>query len=211
LIRDLAAVGAEWISWLQALERHDARTEGSDRDLIHRSKKGDRDAFTRLVHRYQDRAFTLARRLTGDPAAAEDLAQEAFLQVYRSLGRFDEERPFLPWFTTLVRNLARNRARRRIPLPVGAGGEELDPVDAEAPGPPERAAAAERKRRIEAEVARLPPKYREVVALRYLEDRSVKDVAAALELPEGTVKTYLFRARDLLRRRLGGWLEGRAP
>jgi RNA polymerase sigma-70 factor (ECF subfamily) len=208
-MKTMSTAVTEWITWLQAAARLDAPTEGSDDDLICRGKKGDRDAFARLVHRYQDRAFTLARRLTGDAAAAEDLAQEAFLQVYRNLARFEEGRPFLPWFTTIIRNLARNRARKAIPMPVAP--ETLDPVDAGTPGPPERAAASERKRQVEAEVAALPDKYRDVVALRYLEDRSVKEVAGLVGIPEGTVKTYLFRARDILRRRLGRWLGKEAP
>lgn len=207
----LSSTAAEWITWLQAAARIDAPMQGSDDDLIQRGKKGDRDAFGQLVHRYQDRAFTMARRLTGDPAAAEDLAQEAFLQVYRNLARFEEGRPFLPWFTTILRNLARNRARKQVPTPIEVGGEGRDLIDSQAPGPPEQAAAAERRRQVEVEVAALPEKYRDVVALRYLEDRSVKEVAGLVGIPEGTVKTYLFRARDILRRRLGRWLGKETP
>jgi len=193
------------VGWLQALAGDAPPLEGSDADLIRKGKKGDRNAFARLVHRYQDRAFTLARRLTGDPAQAEDLAQEAFLRVYRSLDRFDESRPFLPWLTTILRNLVRNLARKTLPMPVEVGGEGLDPQDSRAPAPPERAARAERKARVEAEVARLPAKFREVVALRYLEDRPVRQVASLLGIPEGTVKTHLYRAREILRRRLRAW------
>ena len=207
----ISTTATEWITWLQAAARLDAPTEGSDDDLIHRGKKGDRDAFARLVHRYQDRAYTLARRLTGERAAAEDLAQEAFLQVYRNLARFEEGRPFLPWFTTIMRNLARNRTRTRVPTPVEVGAGGHDPVDVQTLGPSEQAAAAELGRQVEVEVAALPDKYRDVVALRYLEDRSVKEVAGLVGIPEGTVKTYLFRARDILRRRLGRWLGKEAP
>lgn len=207
----LSTAAAQWIAWLQAAARLDAPTEGSDDDLIRRGKRGERDAFARLVHRYQDRAFTLARRLTGDAAAAEDLAQEAFLQVYRNLARFEEGRPFLPWFTTILRNLARNRARKRVPTPVEVGVDAHDPVDSQAADPPARAEAAERRRQVEVEVAALPERYRDVVALRYLEDRSVKEVADLVGIPEGTVKTYLFRARDILRQRLGRWLGGEQP
>lgn len=207
----MGAVGAELVAWLQALAGPSGAVEGSDEDLIRRGQDGDRDAFGRLVHRYQDRAFSLARRLTGDPAAAEDLAQEAFLQVYRALARFDPDRPFLPWLTTIVRNLARNAARKQVPTPVEVGGDGRELADPRAPSPPEQALRSERRRLVEAEVARLPERYREVVALRYLEDRPVREVAGLVGIPEGTVKTFLFRARDLLRQRLVVWLDGGAP
>lgn len=175
--------------------------EGSDEALVRAGKQGDHACFARLVERYQDRAYTLARRLTGDPEEARDLAQEAFLRAYRALDRFQEGRPFYPWLVTILRNLVRNRARRRPPMPVAVGPEGADPV-ASAPGPEDLVGARMDRARLEAEVARLPLRYREVVVLRYLRDRSVKQVASLLGLPEGTVKTYLFRAREILRRRL---------
>lgn len=179
--------------------------EGSDGDLIRRARGGDRGAFAALVERYSARAFTLARRLAPDAAAAEDLAQEAFLRVYQALDRFDPARPFFPWLVTIVRNLARNELRRRLPEPRGDAGElpGATPRAGEG-GPATRVLEADSRREILAALAGLPHQYKEVVALRFLEDRPVKEIAALLAMPEGTVKTLLFRARDMLRRTLKG-------
>lgn len=199
----MTSLGMDLAAVLGGILGREKPMEGSDDDLLLRSQRGDRNAFSRLVERYQDRAFTLARNLTGDSSQGEDLAQEAFLRAYRALDSFQVGRPFYPWLVTILRNLARNRLRSRVPVPVEVGEGAAEPV-ARAPGPEARVEANWDRASLRQEVSRLPAVYREVVVLRYLQDRRVREVAELLGIPESTVKTYLFRARELLRQR---WIE----
>jgi RNA polymerase sigma factor (sigma-70 family) len=173
---------------------------GTDPELVIAARKGDIDAFTALVGRYREPALRVAYGIAGGDA--EDAVQDAFVKAYRSLGGFRTDAAFRPWLFTIVANEARNRRRsrsrrdqlelqvRREPRAAGAGADDL-------------AAEHERRQRVLDEVARLPDRYREIVALRYFAGLSESETAEALARPKGTVKSRLSRALDMLRAALG--------
>jgi RNA polymerase sigma-70 factor (ECF subfamily) len=161
--------------------------------------------FERVVREYQDRIFRLAWSLLRDHAAAEEAAQDALLRVWRGLPRFRGTSSLSTWIYAITRNVCLSRlARRREP--VTSLEEPATRRAAERGG----AATAEAVRDVDvAELLdRLPAKYREVVVLYYMQEKSYEEVAAMLGMPEGTVKTYLFRARksmaeEVARKRVG--------
>ncbi|MCI0343265.1 MAG: sigma-70 family RNA polymerase sigma factor [Planctomycetales bacterium] len=146
----------------------------------------------------------MAYRMTGNTTEAADLSQEIFLRAFQNLRRYDPTRPFAPWLYRLGRNLSVNWVTRRPPLAASLdrrtdeGALLLDPP---APGreAPEAAARAEEAGRVRAAILRLPPPYRAILTLHYFQGLAYEDLVETLELPLGTVKNRLFRAREALR------------
>ena len=173
---------------------------------------GDRDAFRRLVERESRSVVAACARILGDRVEAEDVAQEAFVIAYRSLGTWRADGPFGAWLARIAVRLAVRRAAQRKQVAW------LDPLAAEADRPSEdrfRTGAAadatdpalavmrvERDAQLRAAVAALEEPYREVVAMRFFAERSLAEIAAATDRPLGTVKTHLHRGLARLRRSL---------
>jgi RNA polymerase sigma-70 factor (ECF subfamily) len=178
----------------------------TDAELVARAQKGDEAAFEQLVRRHQRYVFNLAYRVLDDYAEAEEVAQEAFVRVWRGLPGFRGQAQFTTWLYRIVYNLCLNRlpGLRRELLQIEPLEEVLVSSD---PSPPELFAARELSAFLHAQLDRLPEKYRMVLTLRYLQHLSYAEIAAALELPMGTVQTHLHRARRLLRERLRRWQE----
>lgn len=181
-------------------------------EIARRAAAGEAAAFEALVRHCERAAWGIALKMCRDRHLAADVVQEVFLQIFRKLDSWDPRRPFMPWFFRVATNttintlkLRRNRRRRVLSelgeADEGSGGEALA-VD-EGPDGAARVEEAERRRTLRRVIAALPEKYSAIVTLRYLEDLSIDEIAEALEMPTGTVKVRLFRARDLLRRRLG--------
>jgi RNA polymerase sigma-70 factor (ECF subfamily) len=175
------------------------------RDLlaIQETLRGNRRAFDEVVLRYTPLLYSLAYRLLGAREEAEEAVQEIFLRVYRNLSRFRLGRRFHPWLYTIALNYLRTQRRRtlrRQSLGTRPLEEALDVPAAVQPDSDPAAAAerAEAERLAQAALERLPPRYREVFVLRQIEGLAVRDVAEILDLPEGTVKTFLHRGRELL-------------
>lgn len=193
-----------------AREEASARDEASDEALAERvCATGDVAAFGLLVTRYRRRVVALARRMLTAVGTeeAEDVAQEAFVAAYDKRASFQRGQPFRPWLYRIAVNrcLDRLRAQARrpgmveygtVPEPALAGADPIDALLTE-----------ESEARLQDAVAALPPKLRAVFLLRHLDDLSYEEIAAALGLPIGTVKTHLFRARAQLRQALTGYLE----
>jgi RNA polymerase sigma-70 factor (ECF subfamily) len=184
-----------------------------DPQVVARARRGDAGAFEALVRHYQDRVHALAWRLTYDEHLARDITQDVFLRLYERLDRYDPTKGgFEAWFLTLATNLALNaRARAQLrkaaSLDAPAAGREGDerreaPPDPAAGAAPERAAEAEARAAIRQAIRELPDLYAGVVVLHYLEGLGVKEIAARLDMPVGTVKIRLHRARATLRERL---------
>jgi RNA polymerase sigma-70 factor, ECF subfamily len=168
--------------------------------LVERSRRGDAAAYEELVQRYTEMAFRAAYLVTGSAADAEEAAQDAFVKAYRALPRFRAGAPFRPWMLSIVGNEARNRRRAagrraalelRVAQGLGTGGA--------APSPEAAAEAAEERRALLRALAVIGDDHRQVVGCRYLLQLSVEETAAALGIPEGTVKSRLARALDRLR------------
>ncbi len=171
-----------------------------DAELIERARQGDMTAYAELVRRYQAPALRTASVLTADPAEAEDAVQDAFVKAHRALGRFREGAPFRPWLLQIVANEARNRRRsagRRQSLALRMA-EDRPPDDA-ALSPEVAVLARERREVLLAAVGRLAPDDRLVIAYRYFLDLSEAEMADALGVPRGTVKSRLSRAMARLR------------
>lgn len=170
-----------------------------ERELVLRAQHGDPRAFEQLVDPYREIAFRVAYLITRNRDDAEDAAQDALVKAWRSLRRFRAGAPLRPWLLRIVANEARNRRRgagrrERLALRVAAAssGEA-------APSPEEAAVAtAERQRLLEA-LERLPDASRLVLECRYLLELSEQEVAAALGVRKGTVKSRTARALDRLR------------
>jgi RNA polymerase sigma-70 factor (ECF subfamily) len=177
-----------------------------DAELVARACEGDEAAFEQLVLRHQRYVFNLAYRVLGDYAEAEDMTQEAFVRVWRGLSGFRGQAQFTTWLYRIVHNLCLNRlpGLRRELLQT----EPLEEVLADpGPSPTDLFDTRERLAFLHAQLDRLPEKYRLVLTLRYLQHLSYAEVAAALDMPMGTVKTHIHRARRLLRERLRQWEE----
>jgi len=174
----------------------------TDGELFTRAQRGDQAAYEEIVRRYQEVAFRTAYVVTGSAADAEDAAQEGFVKAYRALATFRSGAEPRPWLLRIVANEARNRdssAGRRHQLELRMA-ERFRPGDA-APSPEAAAVAAEDHQYLVGRLNELSEEDRLVIASRYLLELSGEETAAALNIPEGTVKSRLSRALARLRLR----------
>ncbi len=174
-----------------------------DRDafLVEQCRAGDEEACEALVRQYQERVFALISRMTGDPDRVEDIAQEVFLKAFRSLKSFRGGSRFYTWLYRItvntVLNTMRSQGRRQeTSLDALEGFEVQANADME---PAEVTARLELARRVREAIDQLEEPYRVIVYLRELEDLSYEEIAEVVELPVGTVKSRLFRARQHLK------------
>jgi RNA polymerase sigma-70 factor, ECF subfamily len=197
------------------LEAEALAAPARESDLVALCRQGDPAAFARLVALHESMVFNLAARLLGQGEEARDVAQEVFLQVYRTLGRFEGRSSLKTWIYRIVVNQCHNR--RRFWHRRGRDREEV--LDERLPAarspeagawqasPYEQARSHERVRRVQRALAGLRFEQRSVIVLREIEGLTCEEVAAALGIPEGTVKSRLSRAREALREKLVGLLE----
>jgi RNA polymerase sigma-70 factor (ECF subfamily) len=174
-----------------------------DAVLAARARRGDVDAYALLVERHQRTAVRLAQVVSGIPADAEDIAQDAFVKGYLALRRFREGSAFRPWLLAIVANEARNRRRgrgRRDHYELVLADDRTGARPPESPG--DRVASDDERARLLAAVRALPARQRDVVACRYLLELSEAETATVLGLASGTVKSHLSRGLDRLRREL---------
>lgn len=186
-------------------DAHEPADADGTTDLLRRARGGEVAAFNVLVLRHQSAAYSLALRFLGSRQAAEDATQEAFERAYRGLATFRGER-FRSWLFTIVANAARDELRRQRRRPQRSLDEArddpdratLDPPD---PGPTPDAVAlqSELRAHLEQALRELPDDWRLVVVLSDVHGMSYAEVAAAVGVPEGTVKSRLSRARGRLR------------
>ena len=171
---------------------------------IRQAQKGSVAAFENIVRFYSTAIYNFAFRFIYDREEAHDLAQEVFLRLYVNLREFDATRPFRPWLYRLATNVCINATRGRKRKPSVEDPEALAyrHEDDRAGNPADTAAARDDVAAIQQAVAQLPEEYRTVMVLRYLEDMSCEAVAATMDVPVGTVKTWLFRAREMLKARM---------
>lgn len=178
--------------------------------LVLLARKGDRRAFAELVNLYADKLYQLAYRLTGNRQEAEDVVQETFLRVYRNLERYDEKLKFSTWIYRIAANLCIDRLRkRRAVYSLDAQSGEHEDLDGYSmlPGddrtPESEVLLSETQQLVHRAIESLPPKYKSVAVLRYLQDLSLQEIADVLGIPVTTVKTRVHRAREFMRRKIG--------
>ncbi|HYE52123.1 MAG TPA: RNA polymerase sigma factor [Azospirillaceae bacterium] len=179
--------------------REEALAAASDEALVARVAAGDRAAYAELVSRHLDRTVTVARRLLGSRAEAEDVAQEAFLRLWLNAGRFRPEAArFTTWFYRITMNLCLDRKRRPDGAPLEAAGDPADP----APGAEEALDRSQTARAVALAVEELPERQRAAISLCYDAGLSNAEAARAMEVSVGALETLLVRARRALRDRL---------
>jgi RNA polymerase sigma-70 factor (ECF subfamily) len=185
-------------------------TTETDDALVEQTLLGSLDAFGGLVERHRDVVFRVASRIVGLDEAA-DVSQDAFLRAFHRLPDFKGDAPFRTWLLQITHNAAINAATRRRPQPVDAQREledESDPADNER-RPVQSLERRERAQRMQLKLGALRPAYRSLVVLRDIEGLSYEEIAALLEMPVGSVKGRLHRARaeliELLRNNTYDW------
>jgi RNA polymerase sigma-70 factor, ECF subfamily len=173
------------------------------------AKTGDRGAFADIVELYKDRLYHLAYRMLSNRQEAEDVVQETFLRVFRSLDRYDETMKFSTWIYRISTNLCIDRLRKRrasysldADVSDGEGTDWHAMLASEEPGPEGQLMLSETQRRIREAIDTLPEKYKSIVILRYLHDMSLQEIGDVLDMPVTTVKTRVHRGREFLRKRL---------
>ncbi len=180
--------------------------EQTDALLVQRTLGGDTAAYNLLVQRYQRQVYSLAYRMLGNSEDAGDLVQETFIRAFGALASFRQDASFLTWLYKIASNLCidQMRARRsRGALSLDLELEEgREPVADRSTSPEDVAVRGAVAQVVDKAVMNLPEKYRVVVVMRHLQGMSIEEIADQLKLPSGTVKTHLFRAREMLRERL---------
>lgn len=169
----------------------------SDNDLIERIRRGERRRFALLVDRYRDKAYSLAVRILHNREDAEEAVQDAFVRAYRSLGKFEGKAKFSTWFYRIAYNVCMSRVLRADEPPTVEFNEESGSEHGSFPVFHEY----EHKDMIEfvrRTIDGMPPKYSAVLTLFYLQDMTHEEICEITELPLGTVKVHLHRARKLL-------------
>jgi len=161
---------------------------------VRRCRDGDRKAFERLVIRYQKPVYNAALRMLRNPEDARDVAQTVFLKVFEHLSQYDPSSRFYSWIYRIALNESVNALGRSKHLEA-ISGNEID----QAPGPERQVESEQANSAIESALMRLQPDHRAVIVLRHLQHLSYEDMGDILELPEKTVKSRLFTARQLLR------------
>jgi RNA polymerase sigma-70 factor (ECF subfamily) len=177
--------------------RSDAQGEAR---WVRRAQAGDEEAFRRLVERHAPALYTLAVRVVRSPEDAEEVVQDSFLRAWAALGRFRGESSFATWLYRIATRCALDRLRRNRRRQGREASLETVPTVAVEPSSRGGDRATRDRFRLERLVGQLPETERAVVTLFYLCERSVREVALALDRPVGTVKTDLRRARGALRR-----------
>jgi RNA polymerase sigma-70 factor (ECF subfamily) len=164
-----------------------------DRDLVIAARNGDERAFERLVRANADAVYGHALRFFGDPATAEDATQEVFVKMFRSLASFDGRSAFSTWLFRVTRNVCLDMARAgtRRPIPT-------DPVDLNPPSVRDFADDVVLSRTVETAIRALPPEERDALGAVTLFGMSYEQAAVAFDVPVGTVKSRVFRARRTL-------------
>ena len=176
-----------------------------DERLIAKAQEGDLFSFDQLVKKYQKKIYFLAYRMVKNHDAADDIAQETFINAYSSIKSFKPGYSFYSWLYRICMNLSINHLRRqKFVIPESQFEEETSPLEKETTteDPLSLLVQKERERKIEQAINSLPPKYKAVFMLKVYEDLSYKEIAQTLKISLGTVMSRLFRARERLQKLL---------
>lgn len=175
----------------------------SDAECVRKLQRGETDAFETLIRRHQKTIFNLVYRMLGDYDEAAEISQEAFLSAYRAIGNFRGEANFSTWLYRIALNHATTRRKslnthqqRSVPI------ENTEPASDPHPGPAESMEKKEIRQHVQQALNRLDPEDAAVILLRDLQDVPYEEVARVLEIPIGTVKSRLHRARQALKSEL---------
>lgn len=187
--------------------KQDSRAE--DSDLIKQALAGDDNAYSRLMKKYHDAIFSFIYRMIHDREQVEDLTQEAFIKAFASLKNFNEEFAFSTWLYKIATNNCIDYIRKRklqmysIDKPIESKDSDFSfELPDETYEADKSLISDQRAVMVREAIGTLPEKYRRVILLRHQDERSYDEIAAMLDLPIGTVKAHIFRARELLYKQL---------
>jgi len=174
----------------------------NEHDLIQRARNGDEEAFESLIIFYTPALFRLVLRMARDASEAEAIVQETFWRTWRSLGRYHNDQPFFPYLATIASNLVRDQWRKeRWVENEGLGVDFELKIDSE-PDIESLVEEKEVRKDLEDAIHQLPPPYRAVIALRYQGELDYEEIAQVMKMPVNTIKTYLHRAKRMIRQRI---------
>jgi RNA polymerase sigma-70 factor, ECF subfamily len=188
-------------------------TRLTDQQVVELALEGRESAFRELIGRYQRPVFSLIYRLVRDREKAEDLAQETFIKVLNALGRYDPSYKFSSWIFKIAHNTSLDHLRRKEPETLSIDGSPHARTAAETEAstltpvsggqtPEEYTSNRELGGEIEEAIGRLRPEYRTAIVLCHVEGRAYDEIAEIMEVPLGTVKTYIHRGRNELKKQL---------
>ncbi|HSJ55923.1 MAG TPA: sigma-70 family RNA polymerase sigma factor [Anaerolineae bacterium] len=171
-----------------------------ERAWIEQALQGDRKAFGQLVRAYERPVYNLTYRMLGDPAEAEDAAQETFLRAYAKLATYQPGRKFVNWVLSIASHHCIDRLRRRQRAPQLSLDGPSPPVwlASDAPQPDQVVSKKEQRERVRRVLDALPPDYRAAVVLRYWYDLSYREIAETMDTTESAIKSRLHRARQMM-------------
>ena len=174
-----------------------------DSHCVRRCLNGDPEAFQELLDQYKNQIFSFLYRIVQNPSDAEDLAQESFIKAFRNLASYDLAHPFITWLFKIAHNTAIDFMRAKKPQALSIDDDD-NPIEVEDAGHSLEKVLdlTFQKKLIEKLLAAIPPLYREALILRHQEGLDYEKISQILQIPEGTVKIRLFRARDILKRKL---------
>ena len=192
------------------LLKNETVVKDDDRELIERAKRGDESAYRELLLKYQRPVFNICLRMVRNHEQAEDLAQDAFVKTFGMLERYNPSYAFSNWLFKITSNLCIDSMRKRkidtLPMdaPVSSEKGEYERQYESPTDDPERVMLkGEKMRLLNEAIEALPEHYRIMIVLRHQEDLSYEEIAETLEVPLGTVKARIHRAREMLKTRLG--------
>ncbi len=175
------------------------------KELIEKIKAGDTHSFRHLIVVYERLVFNIVFRMVAHATDREDVCQDIFVKIYENLSKFNHEAKLSTWIARIAINTCINSLKKKsVPLFDDCTAEE----EAIENALPEKISAdrhtveQDTSQRLQHEISRLPQQYRTILTLFHLEEMSYTEIAQILDMPEGTIKSYLFRARKLLKKRL---------
>lgn len=184
-----------------------------DQKLITLAREGDQKAFEALLKKYRNLVYHVMFKMVRNPQEAEDLCQEAFIKAFGALSSFNEEFAFSTWLMKIATNNCIDYLRKRklrtysIDEPLQYKDEQVQvELPDHDPTPDKQLLNEERRKLINDAIQSLPPRYRHVIILRHQEEKSYEDIAEILKLPLGTVKARIFRAREMLNKKIRDFL-----
>jgi RNA polymerase sigma factor (sigma-70 family) len=179
----------------------------SDEELVELAQEGSRPAFASLIERHKGSIFSMALRVVGNREDAEEAAQDAFVRAFRALSKFRRDAKFGTWLYRIAMNVCLTKARQsRLDVTsIDASAEDdVDSAPLQIPdhgdNPDRLVERSEFKDRVQNMIASLPPKYSAVLTMYHMQDLSYEEMSETLDLPIGTVKAHLFRARGALKK-----------
>ena len=178
----------------------------SDEELVELAQQGSRPAFASIIDRHKTSVFNMALRIVGNREDAEEAAQDAFVRAFRALNNFRQDAKFSTWLYRIAVNVSLTKARQsRLDVTsIDATTDEEDNTPLQIPDralkPDEEYEQSVYQKRVHAMIADLPPKYSAVIMMYHIQSLSYEEISEALDLPIGTVKAHLFRARNALKK-----------